>query len=1517
MIQPISVCIIARNEEDRIKACLESIRPYVDEIIVVDTGSTDSTVSIARRIANKVEIFTECNDPITGAIANFSLARQKSVDLASNDLVMWVDADDIVTDAQNIPKLLSLYQSQIEQNKSFCILLPYEYAHDEAGNVLVLHYRERIVYPRKNFKWVNPVHEVLIPTVSDAQNNICDNVRIIHKKDFTKAPADPHRNFRIMKKYVDEIGDTDPRQLYYLGLEYGNIGDVDNAIATLKRYVELSGWDDERCLAMLTIAKHYMGRNELESSAEWATKAFRVKEGWAEPYFHLGKTYYMMADALDKKNEHSSKYWEKCVNFCKIGLSLPVTNTVLFVNPYERSVDIHRFYNYALDKLGNTQAALESVEEALKSKPDDPTFLHNKQWYELVLSKRKFEAELHFLHSRGQITTEQRDAIVRCLETNISKDSIAWKPYHRPDGYPDNVTEESFPVATVTPHSQAWGIPESFVQDDLPLRMSDEQLKSMVGIIWKEYLLNDEVQNALTFLKAAPCKIRHSDFVERLITSTEKTVSWIFNEVEYDAGNAPKESDGSILKNELIPLPQPLAGASLLRYSWIKDRMHDKSKKVLDFGCIDGEFTNRWGLEGYDVTGLDICSTSVEIANRKSKEFNLNTRHIRTFFKDAPKILEKQKFDYLTCADAYEHIFDRVNDLLIPARQVANDDAKMLLVTPYMAWMQSQFVPWADPWCNKGKVWNDDNVRRAHVIAPTVWDVADEFRRSGWYVKNCSVVDQWIPDVPGQGNVCVEALATGPDSSAGLDIILFVGQGLENWTPDSVNITGVGGSEMAAIQMAKRLAVKGHKVRVYAQPGAKGEGIYDGVEYRMFDKYHDLKCDVLIASREAQALGDQFGIKAITKILWVHDVTPKSINRELALKTDKIFALSKWHKANILRQCPFVAPSQIHVTRNGLDLGRFNDTSIVRNSHKAVYSSSPDRGLIALLQMWPQIRKRVPDAELHIFYGFHNWKTMAASINDQDQLELINTTMKMIEDLKSQGVVYRDRMPQQDLAREFMSAGVWTYSTWFSETNCQLAGSLIFTKNGMKKIENIKVGDLVLTHKGRFRQVTELIQKEYDGNLYSIKRRKDFNPIVLTEEHPLLSSTFHKRSDSLGGRIYNKNNLKTDWVTPNKLTKNLNYLLTPKMEFGNKKEILLSDYVDLPVIDGMIGPIKIAKNYKRVSNIIEITEEFMYMLGLFAAEGCATAKRGKQKAQHSNITFAMHLKETLKAQRVLDFFKCGGNIKQISENGIAVTLHNSVWSKFLFNTIGVGRNKKIPDFVWDCSKEMQRAFYLGMFEGDGSTSMSGLTNNAEKSYKTKTYTSISSSLTYGIAQLLVNMGEFPSINFSNTRNAYKLSWQNEPKCSQHIEMDEYFASKIDSIDVENYNGVVYNFEVDEDHSYVTDRTVVHNCISAMEAQAAGLSIVTSPIAALNETVGPRGTMIEGDWLSPEYQAKFIDATVNAMLTTTKDKRQSLRKYAMENFSWDDVADEWDTMIRTMVNDAKNEVLEFEYQGSAE
>lgn len=266
-------------------------------------------------------------------------------------------------------------------------------------------------------------------------------------------------------------------------------------------------------------------------------------------------------------------------------------------------------------------------------------------------------------------------------------------------------------------------------------------------------------------------------------------------------------------------------------------------------------------------------------------------------------------------------------------------------------------------------------------------------------------------------------------------LTIFTGQAWEKWNPESINKGGIGGSETAVIKIADSFNKLGYEVFVF-NDCRDLEGDYDGVKYLHWEKYPKWALtnhsDIFISSRMVQPL--DLPICTGGRYVWVHDIWLAKDKIDLRLdKVDKFLCLSPWHKEFFCQhhECP---EDKVIVTTNGIDPGRFKGLDWEKKKpYKFVYSSSPDRGLDCLLEMWPLIRTKYPEAELHVFYGFYNWMSSIKSRNDQHQLQWAESIM---EALKQPGVVNHDRVGQQELADHYMEASVWLMPEPFTETNC-------------------------------------------------------------------------------------------------------------------------------------------------------------------------------------------------------------------------------------------------------------------------------------------------------------------------------------------------------------------------------------------------------------------------------------------------------------------------------------------------
>ncbi|HVI42669.1 MAG TPA: methyltransferase domain-containing protein, partial [Anaerovoracaceae bacterium] len=992
-------------------------------IVVVDTGSTDGTTQeIAKKYADKFEIFTDCNDPETGLINSFSQARQRSFDLATQPWVCWADADDIVVGLDKLDKLLPEYQSHLGVHDGLAVIFPYEYSYDEFGVCTCYHYRERFFFNHKHFSWTNPVHEVVVSkTGSNVIHITSDDIVYKHQRQYSNKQPEANRNLRILKKYVDQVGETDARQFYYIGLEYSNVGMIDESIKYLTRYVDLSGWEDEVVMACLKLVDIYQALGQYEEGLKWAFKSIEKKENWGEGYFALARMFYFIAN---RGGPNERRNWERCVHFSRIGLSLPPTKTLLFVNPLDREYEIHRYLNMALNKIGDVKGALESTNTGLLKRPNSAELLLNKKLYEVWLGKQRLTEAIDKLKSLEDINQITADLITGMINKQIPQEAIRFSTEAPPQV--EAVVDSGNPF--IVAKTGEWTLPSTWDFTGYPLKVSDDQLQAIVIMIWKQYMLHDEILAAISFLENAPYSVRDSAATKHALQQTKACLDWMDDKADFQKVNAPINPEVEAGN----PLPNKLIMTEGHRFDLVANRLKPNSS-IVDFGCMDGCFTNRYGLLGHRPVGLDVCETSVKLANKKAAEFNTGAMHVCTYFQDAVGKVPNSYFEYATSTDTYEHLKDPVQDMLMPAKQMLRSDGKFLLATPHGSWLRGNYKEWAHPWlfAREGKNWLDP-FARGHLVAPSVWSVAEHFRKAGYWVKDCFVdlCHESFRDVEGQGNIFAEAHVQHPKCGNPLDVVFYIGDGVEEWTPETVKKTGIGGSETAAIEIAKRLAAQGNRVRVFNSCGQYGEGIYDGVEYHKSNNYQDLVCDVLIVSRQANMLADSYNVKSKLTLLWVHDVYALNATNELLLKADRVLSLSQWHKDNLIA-IHNLHPDHIIVTRNGLDLDRFNQ-NIVRDQYKCINSSSPDRSWPVLLDVWPAIKEKVPQASLHLYYGFKNWE-YSAQFNPAHK-DLINRIRQKIKELEPLGVVFHDRVDQKELAKEMLSAGCLLYPTWFTET---------------------------------------------------------------------------------------------------------------------------------------------------------------------------------------------------------------------------------------------------------------------------------------------------------------------------------------------------------------------------------------------------------------------------------------------------------------------------------------------------
>lgn len=401
-------CLIVRNESTNIRACLESIRPHVDELVVVDTGSTDDTPVIASALADKFEVFTGCNDA-DGVIQDFSVARNRALSLVDSDSwLFWCDGDDIVEGAEHLRAICASCNDEATM-----VLLPYEYSYDDYGNVTVLHWRERLVRPIGGFEWKGPVHEVLMPKPELAGKLVAKRVSSVVVKHRRQGKGfDGTRNLRILEKWVAGEGKGDLRSLFYYGMELRKSGRFDEARAALTEYADKSGWADEQCIAMLELASLELSQGKLKDAIKWGLQA-QVTKSWPDPYYMVGYALHQMA--VEAKDDELKRYnYSRAAHYLRRGAEMGLTghgsDTVLFSNPSEL-YNSQRVLSACLGSLGDWQGAVESCELGLRGYPDDQGL--REYWHEFSARRdmAKVAELVEGLSQRGRVTREAQAII--------------------------------------------------------------------------------------------------------------------------------------------------------------------------------------------------------------------------------------------------------------------------------------------------------------------------------------------------------------------------------------------------------------------------------------------------------------------------------------------------------------------------------------------------------------------------------------------------------------------------------------------------------------------------------------------------------------------------------------------------------------------------------------------------------------------------------------------------------------------------------------------------------------------------------------------------------------------------------------------------------------------------------------------------------------------------------------------------------------------------------------------------
>lgn len=346
----ISLCMIVKNEEKNIERCLSSVKDLVDEIIIVDTGSTDQTKTIVSKFTDKIFDFEWIDD--------FSAARNFSFSKATMDYILWLDADDVIlpTDQQKFLQLKQTMSPDID-----VVIMRYHIGEDKDGNSICSFPRERILKRSLNFTWHDFIHEYLI-----LKGNITNvDIGITHRSTHGISP----RNLNIFEQKIAQGYILSERNIFYYARELFLNGRYDEAIEFYTKFLNTKhGLTSNYMDACLDLSHCYNTKLDKENQLKSLLRAFEYATPRAEICCRIA--YWYKEESL----------YEKAIDWFELAtlLKKPDGNTTSVIHDFWGYIPLMELCicNF---KLGKYHIAKQFNEQAGVYKPNDKTYLYNKE----------------------------------------------------------------------------------------------------------------------------------------------------------------------------------------------------------------------------------------------------------------------------------------------------------------------------------------------------------------------------------------------------------------------------------------------------------------------------------------------------------------------------------------------------------------------------------------------------------------------------------------------------------------------------------------------------------------------------------------------------------------------------------------------------------------------------------------------------------------------------------------------------------------------------------------------------------------------------------------------------------------------------------------------------------------------------------------------------------------------------------------------------------------------------------
>jgi len=323
----ISVCMIVKNEEEVLARCLEAARGLWDELIIVDTGSTDRTIEIAKAYGARV-LHYEWIAP-----GNKGEARNVGIDAATGEWIVVLDADEVLSDARGLRQaIISQPQAVNGLNVRFVNV-------GENERVDLQWYQLRI-FRRGQYRYIHREHEI----------PICTGEQVIQTVDYTfehRPPANraaPKVGAMLERLKLDVIEHpTDPHSLYMLARQYGHAEQFNEAITAVEKYLTLPDANMRSDAARLA-GICCLRVSQRQRAYEWFHRATAYEPARRLLWIELAQLYF------------DDRQYSLALVLARMAAELPLLHQQRETMPVEQLVYICRFIEHCQHELSHALA---------------------------------------------------------------------------------------------------------------------------------------------------------------------------------------------------------------------------------------------------------------------------------------------------------------------------------------------------------------------------------------------------------------------------------------------------------------------------------------------------------------------------------------------------------------------------------------------------------------------------------------------------------------------------------------------------------------------------------------------------------------------------------------------------------------------------------------------------------------------------------------------------------------------------------------------------------------------------------------------------------------------------------------------------------------------------------------------------------------------------------------------------------------------------------------------------------